>query len=110
MIFAVNANHLAGKRVDARTLLAHKHVMRALDVSNQVGEEFTLPGPIAGGTRFRRALFQARDDIVEGNVRRRAGLTESAAAATAIINSELLEFAGCAGDLCGDFADGVGRC
>ena len=60
MILAVHANYLGGERFNARALFAHKDVMGAGDVSDQVGQQLVLPVLTGAGLSGCQALFQPR--------------------------------------------------
>jgi len=96
--------------VPLATLFANENVMGAGDVPNQVGERLILP-VLAGARRCGcHALLQTVQSFVNGDFGFGAGLTEGATPATAVIDSQLFEFARRIGYFNGEFADGGCNC
>src|SRR5271157_130055 len=110
MILAVYAHYFGGERLNARAFFAHKHVMGAGDMTNQVGQQLVLPVFAVPGLSGCQAFLQACEGLVNRNVGCSASFTQGAASAAAVVDSELFELARCAGYLGGDLTYGFGCC
>src|SRR5689334_9924482 len=91
MIRAVLPADFLQERREARDFLADKVVMSSVDVSDEFREGFALPVAASARLGSSRCSVQFPLHVIDGQVRRAAGLLQRFVSSAAIINTQSLE-------------------